>query len=307
MISFTEQLKTLRTQTGAGMVDCKNALTESNGDFDLAVEILRKRGAALAAKKSGRIAAEGLLGFANSADGQSAALIELNCETDFVAKNDEFIALSEALAGVAANGDFTDLDAFLQMPFNGQTVQSTVEGLTGKIGEKLSLRRFVRFKKSDSHSAITTYLHPGNKIGVMILSSGASPDKASETAAFLKDLAMHVAAMYPQYLDPSEIPAEKIEKEREIFLANMAEEKKPAEILAKIVEGKIAKFKKEVSLLYQPFVKDPEGKKTVAEWIKAHFPTLSISQFVRLQVGEGIEKKKENFVEEVMKQAAQGA
>lgn len=305
-MSTADDIKQLREQTGAGMLDCKKALAEANNDLDKAVELLRKRGAAIAAKKAGRIAAEGLLGYALSADGTRAALVEVNSETDFVARNPDFIAFSEILAKVIVDQQPADLDALRALPFPGLSVsvlERTAE-LTGKIGEKIDTRRFVSLKKGPGDSLVA-YLHPGSKIGVLILASGAT--QSAEETTFLKDVAMHVAAMFPQYLHASEIPEARLQSEKEIFAEQMKAENKPPEILEKILLGKLAKFKKDVSLLDQVFVKDPDGKTSVSDWAKSRFPTLKLERFVRYQVGEGIEKKVDDFAAEVARQVAESS
>lgn len=303
MASLTEQIRLLRDQTGAGMVDCKNAITEANGDMDQAVDILRKKGAALAAKKAGRVAAEGLLGFAMTPNGDAAALVEVNSETDFVAKNEFFVRFTDALAKQVAESKIATTEDLSALVVDGLSVSQHAQDLTAKIGEKISVRRFVRIAKQSPADTIVTYMHPGNKIGVLVHAVGGKNSAAEQT--LLRDIAMHIAAMSPHYLSIDQIPASRLAQEKEIFAAQMAEEKKPAQILEKILEGKLAKFKKENNLLDQIFVKDPEGKKTIADVLKSQNPDLRIAQFVRLQVGEGIEKKTENFAEEVARQVAE--
>lgn len=305
-MSTANDIKQLREQTGAGMLDCKKALEEANNDLDKAVELLRKRGAAIAAKKAGRVAAEGLLGYALSSDGTRAALVEVNSETDFVARNPDFIQFSETLAALIVDRQPADLDALRALPFPGLSVSvaERTQELTGKIGEKIDPRRFVSLKKGPSE-ALVAYLHPGSKIGVLILASGAT--QTADETALLKDVAMHVAAMFPQYLQAQDIPEAHLQSEKEIFAEQMKAENKPPEILEKILLGKLAKFKKEVSLLDQIFVKDPDGKTSVADWIKARFPALKLQRFVRYQVGEGIEKKVDDFAAEVARQVAESS
>ncbi len=302
-----ENIRILREETGAGMLDCKKALAEAGGDIGKATEILRKRGAAVMAKKAGRVASEGLLGFAASADGKTAVLVELNCETDFVARNPDFIAFVEAAAAAALKDGPKDAEALASLPkSSGGTFAAALETLTGKIGEKLSFRRLVRMSASGAGEYLATYLHAGNRIGVLLRASaeGESGKDPAALNAFLKDAAMHIAAMAPPYLKAEDIPAARVEKEKEIILAQLAQEGKPEEMREKISQGKLAKFRKDFNLLDQIFVKDPSGKQSVADWMKSHFPGLRLVEFVRYQVGEGMEKKADNFAEEVARQVA---
>lgn len=303
-----EQIKALREQTGAGMMACKEALLLAGADMDKAIEILRKRGVAVAAKKAGRVAAEGLLGFAMGAGDAEALLLEVNCETDFVAKNPEFIEFIDKLAQLALAKRVADLDTLLALPFpeKSLSVADKIQDLIAKIGENIAVRRLLRLERQSATELLVSYLHPGNRIGVLLRASGG--EKSNELCSFLKDVAMHIAAMSPRYLTESEIPAADLAKEKEIVEAQLAADpsytQKPAAIREKIVTGKIAKFKKDSNLLDQLFVRDPEGKLSVGEWIGTHFKGLELLQFVRYQVGEGIEKKLENFREEVARQVA---
>jgi elongation factor Ts len=282
-------VKELRERTGAGMMECKKALVETDGDIDVAIEHMRKTGLAKADKKAGRTAAEGLVVFKCSDDGKKAAMVEVNCETDFVTKGDDFINFANAVAQAALEGEPADIDALLALPLEGgDSVADTTKALIAKIGENMNVRRFVT-KTTDG--VLGAYLH-GGRIGVMVELQGGD-------AALAKDIAMHIAASKPACVSEADVPAELIEKEKEIFAAQAAESGKPAEIIEKMVGGRIKKFLKEVTLLGQPFVKDPD--QTVEQLLKAAGAT--VVGFDRLEVGEGIEKKVENFAEEVMAQA----
>jgi elongation factor Ts len=283
-------VKDLRERTGAGMMECKKALVETDGDIEAAIEHMRKTGLAKADKKAGRTAAEGLIVFKASDDGKKAAMVEVNCETDFVAKGDDFIDFANAVAQTALDNVPADIDALLALPLagGGDSIADATKALIAKIGENMNVRRVVT-KETDG--VLGAYLH-GSRIGVLVEMQGGD-----ETLA--KDIAMHVAASKPTCVSEADVPAELIEKEKEIFAAQAAESGKPAEIIEKMVEGRIKKFLKEVTLLGQPFVKDPD--QTVEQLLKAAGAT--VLGFDRLEVGEGIEKKVENFAEEVMAQA----
>jgi elongation factor Ts len=284
-------VKELRERTGAGMMECKKALQETSGDLDAAGDYLRKQGQAKAAKKAGRIAAQGVIAMASDPSGQSAAMVEVNSETDFVAKRDEFRAFADAVAQLTLKAQPKDLEALLAMPLDGAgapSVEASRQDLILKIGENIGVRRFVVL--SSAGGQLGVYCH-GDRIGVLV-------DVKGGDAAVAKDLAMHVAASRPLALRPSDVPADLIAKEREIYTAQAAESGKPPEIVAKMVEGRVQKYLKEVALTGQPFVKDPDTsieallKKAGAEVLAYH----------RLEVGEGIEKKSENFADEVMSQ-----
>ena len=282
-------VKELRERTGAGMMECKKALVETDGDIDAAIELMRKSGAAKADKKAGRTAAEGLIVFKVSDDGKTAVMVEVNCETDFVAKGDDFIDFSSAVAQLALDKAPSDIDALLALPMpSGETVAEATKNLIAKIGENMTVRRFVR---RTTDGVLGNYLH-GTRIGVLVDLQGGKEELA-------KDIAMHIAASKPACVSEADVPAEMIEKEKEIFAAQAAESGKPAEIIEKMVQGRIKKFLKEVTLLGQPFVKDPD--QTVEQLLKSAGAT--VVGFDRLEVGEGIEKKVENFAEEVMAQA----
>jgi len=279
-------VKELRERTGAGMMECKKALVETAGDLDAAIEHMRKAGMAKADKKAGRTAAEGLI--VVKTDGKRMVMVEVNCETDFVAKGDDFRALADTVAQIALDQGINDNDALLQakMPA-GNTVEEATKELIAKIGENMGVRRVI----SMEGGLLEHYLH-GVRIGVMVQMEGGSSELA-------RDVAMHIAASRPQCVSEEQVPAEVIEKEREIFTAQSAESGKPADIIAKMVDGRIKKFLKEVTLLGQPFVKNPDV--TVEKLLKD--AGAKVTAFARFEVGEGIEKKAANFAEEVAQMA----
>ncbi|MCB1877616.1 MAG: elongation factor Ts [Chromatiales bacterium] len=283
-------VKELRERTGAGMMECKKALTETNGDIDAAIELMRKSGAAKADKRAGRTAAEGVIAIAASEDGKKVVMVEVNCETDFVAKGDDFLGFANGIAARALSDKPADVDALLAMPLDdgGASIDEVRKGLVAKIGENMTVRRFAVVESATG--AVSTYLH-GSRIGVAVDLTGGADELG-------KDLAMHIAASRPAYVTADQVPAEEIEKEREIFKAQAAESGKPDNIIEKMVEGRVRKFLAEVTLLGQPFVKDPD--QTVEKLLKS--AGASVGGFVRLEVGEGIEKKQDNFAEEVMAQ-----
>ncbi|RPI16103.1 MAG: elongation factor Ts [Lysobacterales bacterium] len=285
-----EAVKALRERTGAGMMECKKALVEANGDLEVAAEAMRKSGLAKADKKAGRIAAEGVVVIERSADGRSAAVVEVNSETDFVAREKDFQAYAADVARVALASKPTDLEGLLaaRLP-SGQTVEEARRALIARIGENIGVRRF---EIVTSSAPLATYLH-GVRIGTVVVIEGGDE-------ALGRDLAMHVAAINPQYLSADEVPADQVEKEREIFVAQAATDPKlqgkPKDVLVKASEGKLRKFLGEITLLGQPFVKD--DKQTVAQVLKQ--AGAKVVRFVRYEVGAGIEKKQENFAAEVM-------
>ena len=280
----------LRTQTGAGMMDCKKALTECNGDIEAAINWLREKGIAKAAKKADRIAAEGLASVI--IDGNKAAIIEVNCETDFVTKNAEFVELVDTIAKTALANDAKSLDEVNALAVEGTegTVADLVVAKTAKIGEKLSLRRIEVVTKSDSEN-FGSYIHMGGKIAVLIVTDGANEDVA-------KDVAMQAAAMKPAYLKAEDVPAEVIENEKEVLKAQAIEEGKPADIAEKMVAGRISKYYKENCLVDQAFVKD--DSMDVKTFVKNNGG--EVKAMYRYEVGEGMQKREENFAEEVAKQ-----
>lgn len=277
----------LRAKTDAPMMECKKALTEADGDMDRAEEILRVKLGSKASKASSRITAEGVV--ASHIAGNVGALIEVNCETDFVTKNDDFIALANACAKLVAEHNPADVAALGALPLEGKTVEEVRAALVGKIGENMSFRRFARF---ETPAKLTSYLH-GTRIGVIVEFDGADEQVG-------KDVAMHIAAMKPVSLSTEQVPVELIDKERSVAEQKAAESGKPADIAAKMVEGSVQKFLKEVSLLNQPFVKN--DKQTVEQMLKAC--NTSVKAFTMFVVGEGIEKKVDDFAAEVAAQVA---
>jgi elongation factor Ts len=280
----------LRAKTDAPMMECKKALTEAEGDLGRAEEILRVKLGNKASKAAGRVAAEGVVSTWISGDGKLGSILELNSETDFVAKNDDFMALARGAAELIATQNPADVAALSAAPYQGSTVEEVRKALVGKIGENMSFRRFVRI---EAKGKLTQYIHGGSRVGVLIDVSGGDEQLA-------KDLAMHIAASKPVSLSRDEVPAELIEKERSIATQKAAESGKPADIVAKMVEGSVAKYLKEVTLLGQPFVKD--DKQLVEQLLKAKGAT--VNRFVLYIVGEGIEKKTTDFAAEVAAQAA---
>ena len=285
-------VKDLREKTGAGMMDCKKVLTEADGDMERAIELLRERGIAKAAKKSDRIAAEGLvLGYV-SEDKKVGSVVEVNSETDFVAQNAEFRSFVEAIAKQVAIKNPSDVDSLLEQESieeAGKKVSEVLIDKVAKIGEKLSIRRFTRFETTDG--LIEKYIHGDGKIAVLLNIKGGD-----ETLA--KDVCMQIAAAKPEYLNREAVPQERLDKEMEILKAQAMNEGKPEAIAEKIVLGRVGKFYSEICLVEQEFVKNPDMK--VADLLKSN--NSEIIEFVRLEKGEGIEKKEENFAEEVMKQ-----
>ena len=284
-------VKELREKTDAPMMECKKALTEADGDLARAEEILRVKLGSKASKASTRVTAEGLIGLHISADSKSGTVVEVNCETDFVAKNDDFIGFINDLAQLITEKNPADVAALNELPFRDGTVETTRTALIGKIGENISVRRFQRYETPDQ---LASYVH-GGKIGVLVDFAGAD-----ETG---KDLAMHIAATKPKALDASGVAAEDIAAERSVAEQKAAESGKPAEIVTKMVEGSVQKFLKEVTLLSQPFVKN--DKQSIEQMLKEK--NAKISRFALYVVGEGIEKKSEDFAAEVAAAAAGNA
>ena len=286
-----EQVKELREKTGAGMMDCKKVLTETNGDEEKAIELLRERGIAKAAKKSGRVAAEGIVEAYISEDGKVGAIVEVNSETDFVGKNEEFRTFVMNVAKQVVEKNPADVESLLaqdSIEEPGKTVQEVLVGKIATIGENLNIRRFARFA---SEGLVEKYIHGDGKIAVLI-----NMKKGSKEVA--KDVCMQIAAARPEYLNEESVPAERIEKEKEILKIQTMNEGKPEAIAEKIVEGRIGKFFSEICLLDQQFVKNPDIK--VSQLLKEK--DAEVVEFARFEKGEGIEKKEENFAEEVMKQ-----
>ncbi len=306
-------VKELRESTGAGMMECKKALSETNGDMDAAVEFLRKNGQAKAEKKASRIAAEGLTRVAVK-DDSTAAVVEVNSETDFVAQNEKFQAFVEAVAKQAAASESKDLDAFLAEPWienAAQTVKEALVEITAVISEKLDIRRFEKITCPDG--IVVPYVHGGGRISVLV--EAVTDSTADAVKEAVKNVAMQVAALSPKYVDTNDVPQEYRDHEKEILLAQALKEneelpegkRKPQEIIEKMLIGRLNKELKEICLNEQVFVKAEDGKQTVAQYIaqvaKENGCNLSIKRFVRFEVGEGIEKREDNFAEEVAKQA----
>ena len=285
-------VKELREKTDAPMMECKKALTEADGDLVKAEEILRVKLGNKATKAATRIAAEGVVGMYLSADGKLGAVVEVNSETDFVAKNDEFIALAKGCAELVATKNPADVAALSALPMGEGTVESTRSALVGKIGENMSIRRFERIA---AKGKLASYVHGGSKIGVMVDVTGGDEQLA-------KDLAMHIAASKPKSLDSSGVPADLLDTERRIAIEKAREAGKPENMLEKIAEGTVQKYLKDVTLLGQVFVKAEDGKQTIEQLLKAKNAT--VNAFTLYVVGEGIEKKVNDFAAEVAAQAA---
>ena len=280
-----DTVKQLRERTGAGMMECKRALVETKGDLDAAAELMRKTGLAKADKKAARVAAEGTVAAVRS--GNSAALVEVNCETDFVARSDEFQAFARELARTALANSPDTLETLLASSNGAGSFEDQRRALIAKIGEKISVRRFV---KVSAPGALGTYIH-GSRIGSLVALEGGDE-------ALARDLAMHVVAANPAYIDAGEVPPAVLDKEREILAEQTKGEKKPPDIIAKMVEGRLRKYLAEITLMGQPFAKDPDT--TVEKLVKK--AGAKIVRFVRYEVGAGIEKKKDDFVKDVMDQ-----
>ena len=288
MFSATD-VKNLREKTGAGMLDCKKALQETNGNMDAAIDYLREKGIAKAAKKGERIAAEGLSQiFIN---GDKALVLEVNSETDFVAKNEEFKAFVTTLGETILNSDAKTMEEALNLQVNGESLESLIVAITAKIGEKISFRRFQVLEKT-ANQHFGSYIHMGGKIASLVLIDGGNEEVAREVA-------MHAAAMRPLYVNSSEVPSEVLEKEKNIMRQELLNEGKPAEKIDNILVGKVRKYYEEVCLENQIFVK-AENKETVFDYLKNN--NSKLVSMIRYEVGEGIEKKQENFAEEVMSQ-----
>lgn len=293
-------VKELRERTGAGMMDCKKALVETNGDIEKAIEYLREKGLAAAAKKAGRIAAEGLIGTYVSEDKKMGSIVEVNCETDFVAKNQEFIDFVNSMAKLIVDKQLDTVEQLMENDYNGMKVKEALSSLIAKIGENMTLRRFERF--FEENGAIVSYIHGGGRIGTLVqLESSTVNDELIELG---KDIAMQIAAMNPLYIKEADVPHDYIEKEREILRVQAMNEGKKPEVVEKMIEGRLKKQLKEICLLDQLFVKD--GERTVGKLLndksKEIGAEISVKRFVRFEKGEGIQKKEDNFVEEVMSQ-----
>ena len=302
-------VKKLREMTGAGMMDCKKALTATEGDMDAAVDFLREKGLATAQKKANRIAAEGIVMTTVSEDGKKAVAVEVNAETDFVAKNEKFQAYVKDVCNQALNTTAADIDAFLAEPWALDTDKTVKEALAAQIaviGENMNIRRFQQVEEANGF--VASYIHAGGKIGVLVdVESDVVNDEVKEMA---KNIAMQVAALKPQYTNRSEVSADYIAREKEILMAQIMndpkESKKPEKVINGMIEGRINKELKEICLLDQVYVKAEDGKQSVAKYVesvaKAAGAKITIKGFVRFETGEGLEKKSENLAEEVAKQ-----
>ena len=295
-------VKELRERTSAGMMDCKKALVESDGDMEKAIEWLREKGLSQAAKKASRIAAEGVVAQYISEDGTVGVIVEVNCETDFVAKTDNFVNFCNNVAKHIAKANPADVDTLLTQAFvddASKTVADLVSEATVAIGEKISIRRFARYETT---GVVSTYIHMGGKVGVLVEVSTDKQD--DEIKVFAHDLALQIAAAKPEAVRREEVDAAKLEKEKEILRAQAINEGKPEKIVDRMVEGRIEKYYKEVCLLEQPFVKDGDKsiKGLMAEVAKATGANLDVVRFARFERGEGIEKRQDNFAEEIAAQ-----
>ena len=285
-------VKELRERTGAGMMDCKKALTAVEGDMDKAIDFLREKGLAAAAKKAGRIAAEGVVGYALSEDSKVGCIVEINCETDFVAKTDGFKELVAKVANHIVATKPADVEALLASEIDGQTVEALVTASVAKIGEKISVRRFALYEAPEG--LVAAYIHGGGKIGVLVEMKGGNAELG-------KDIAMQVAAANPSYLERSQVPAAELEHEKEVLSEQARNEGKPEKIIEKMVLGRINKYYKEVCLVDQEFIKD--GDLTIAKLLKSK--NAEVVRFARFQLGEGIEEKQDDLAAEVAKQLNQ--
>lgn len=298
-------VKELRERTGSGMMDCKKALNETNGDMEKAIEVLREKGLAAATKKAGRIAAEGVVTTYISEDMKTGSVVEVNCETDFVAANEDFKALANNVAKMAANTSATTVEELLAEKYIGDenmTLQEAVTALIAKLGENMSVRRFEKFVAENG--VVQSYIHGVGKIAVLVELSCEKQDDVLKTVA--KDIAMQVAAANPLFLNKDQVDNESLEKEKEIYRVQALNEGKPENIVEKMVMGRISKYYKEVCLVDQVWVKNGDYtiSKYVAEEGKKIGAPIEVARFVRFERGEGIEKKEENFAEEVQRQVA---
>ena len=291
MAVTASMVKELRERTGAGMMECKKALVETNGDLDAAIEHLRKSGLAQADKKASRIAADGRMTLAISGDKKEVVMVEINCETDFVAKDASFLAFTDAVAANALTASSDDIEALMATEFDGVSLETARQTLVTKIGENIQVRRMARMTGCDN---IGAYVHGGH-IGVMVDLEGGTEEVA-------RDIAMHIAALNPAYIDVDDVPADVLEKEKQFLISQAADSGKPADIIEKMVNGRMRKHLSAITLLGQDFVKD--GDVTVAQLLKQN--NASVKGMTRLAVGEGIEKKSENFADEVMQQVKGG-
>ncbi len=296
-----QSVKELREKTGAGMMDCKKALTEAQGDMEKAIEILREKGLAAAAKKAGRVAAEGIVKTYISEDKKSAGIVDLHCETDFVAANEEFVTFADRLAQMASTTSATTVEEFVAEKYDAEnTVSEALTALIAKLGENMTVRRFNKF--AVANGVVESYIHGGGRIGVVV-ELGCDADNTAVLTEVAKDVCMQVAAANPTFLSREDVDQESLEKEKEIYRVQALNEGKPENIVEKMVMGRIQKYYKEVCLLDQAWVKD--GDKSISKYLqeksKEVGSPITINKFVRFERGEGIEKAEDNFAEEVAK------
>ena len=301
MMITAQSVKELREKTGAGMMDCKKALTEAQGDMEKAIEILREKGLAAAAKKAGRVAAEGIVKTYISEDSKSAGIVELNCETDFVAANEEFVNFATRLAEMASVSSAKTVEEFVTEKYDANsTVSEALTALIAKLGENMTVRRFEKFNVANG--VVESYIHGGGRIGVVV-ELNCEADNVAVLKEVAKDVCMQVAAANPSFLSREDVDAEALEKEKEIYRVQALNEGKPENIVEKMVMGRIQKYYKEVCLLDQAWVKD--GDKSISKYLqeksKEVGSPITINKFVRFERGEGIEKVEDNFAEEVAK------
>ena len=289
-------VKELRDMTGAGMMDCKKALVETDGDMDAAVEFLQVKGMAKAAKKADRVAAEGLVATVVSDDGKTGVAVEVNCETDFVARNEQFQQFVADVTGVIAGSDATTIEAANQLDWNGQTIEAATKDAISTIGENIQIRRIVRYHQAEGF--VSSYVHAGSQIAVLV-NVRVDGQPSDEQQTFGRDVAMHIAAMKPAVLSPDDLDADAVAKQEEIFAQMVAEEGKPEHIVPKIVAGKIGKWKKEQSLVEQAFVKNPD---LTVGGLQDQVGGVKIEEFICIKVGDGIEKQESNLADEVAAQ-----
>lgn len=295
-----KSVKELREMTGAGMMDCKKALVQTEGDIEKAVEYLREKGLAAAAKKAGRVAAEGIVKTFVSADKKTAGMVEVNCETDFVAANEEFVSFADKVAEMVANTSAANVEELLSEKFDGEaTVQETLTALIAKLGENMTVRRFAKF--NIEKGAVASYIHGGGRIGVMVEVACDTESEILEEVA--REVCMQVAAANPLFLSKEEVDSESLEKEKEIYRVQALNEGKPENIVEKMVNGRIQKYYKEVCLLDQAWVKD--GDKSITKYLqeksKEVGSPITVTRYSRFERGEGIEKVEEDFAAEVAK------
>lgn len=302
MVITAKMVSELRERTGAGMMDCKKALTQADGDIEKAIEILREKGLASAAKKAGRIAAEGLIQTYISEDGKVGAIVEVNCETDFVAKNEDFVNLSKNLAKQVTLSKASNLDELLEEKYiadENVSVKDAITALIAKLGENMKLRRYEKFNVENG--VLVDYIHGGGRIGIMVQVEGQKSEGLLEVG---KELALQIAAANPLFINKEDVPQDVLAKEREIYKQQALNEGKPEKIVEKMVEGRIQKYYKDVCLIEQLWIRDQDVtiKKYLENKSKELGTEIKVVKFARFEKGEGIEKKEENFAEEVAKQ-----